>query len=528
MGEHLRQLLQETLVRVRIPVKKRPVMLHGNSFLQTLLEAHVQRLQSQQEAEEKPGGPPHRSDRHGTAPHAPPPSKEDAVTAAEEHFAHRVGRVVGILLKPSVASTLLSTEDHHSPRSTSGGHHPLPSTLPTMASANASGLQILPEAIYTHSTVWTSPTSWQVVVHFGERIDVMPLAAVSNTAMREDEHRVWVRTALFHASPAPHSSPTSDAAAAAASSLSTLPYVMTGEAGVLKNAQIQRLRHILQYLQLEEKTRQRLQAKECRVGGSASSHASERGNDEDEEEALEKLAKAFMKKEAEALMTSLHTSPGAPQEGGGDLSGVKEEEKEDDSDGEEEEMERAGSKRRRTPHDAVKPLVPLDTSSSSTMTTVEKDFAVQKQRLENLLAEKEMHVQQYRQLLSQKDRDLRNVLQHVQEADSEHAATLSQYEEKVRQGEQERMQLSRANEQASQQHATQLATASEKLLRMAQLAQKYKNVYEEAQLLATRWTAGGGGGARGGTEKKGGGADSERGDRHWTVDSVLQTLKQIP
>lgn len=531
-GEHLRQLLQETLVRVKIPLKKRASMIHGNSFLQSLLEAHVQRQERQHNTEEKNEGPHYHSHRRDTA-HAPssPPSSKDAVAAAEEHYAHRVGRVVGILLKPSVAFTLSSSDANHVSNTTGSPARPASGASPSIhtgtssrattstsaSGTNPSGLQVLPEAIYANAALWTSPTSWQVVVHFGDRVEVMPLAAVSNTAMREDEHRVWVRTSLFHGIPPPHH-PTGEASASS-NALSNLPYVMSGEAGVLKIAQIQRLRHILHYLQWEEKTRQRLQAKECHIGSSSS--AMSNPNDEDEEVALERVAMAFMKKEAEA-MASIQASARSSQGGEGNLLGVKEDEEQDeDSDGEE--VEKTGRKRRRrASHDPVTLLSAQDAAASSS--TIEKDYAVQKQRMESLLAEKEMHVQQYRQLLSQKDRDLRNVLQQGQEADSQHAATLSQYDEKVRQGEQERMQLLRANEQASQQHASQLATASEKLLRMAQLAQKYKNVYEEALLLAKRWTAGG----AGETEKKGGAGDSETGDRHWTVDAVLQTLKQMP
>lgn len=544
IGEHLRALLQDSLVRVKIPLKKRRDLIHENGFLHPLLHAYAQRHALAREG----GGADGKGSGDGggtvTSTLSTPSSSAshaDALIAAEEYYSHRVGRVVGVLLKPTVAATLVSNYEKSLPQNTNTN------TSISGSSPTTSVLRVVPEAAFWDPTLWSAPTSWQVVVHLGERVETFGLHAVSNTAMREEEHRVWMRTCIASASCFSSSHGERDGVGAASStskdsngkgtSLSSIPYLMSGEAGVLKVEQLKRLRHILRYLKTELQV-QRKVFEEHATGLHPSSSFSKLLQDQSvgisspaEEEALRQFSGALTKKEAEMESSSpLFLSPPiastyratrVKREDENTEMKTEEEDNDNDEDEEEESFGGEASTKRKRPRHASTNEAPRTLSSSALKgKTADSDFRIQ--RLESLLAEKERHVQQFRQLLSQKDREVRDLLQQRREAEVEHGNTIAVFEEKVKQGEHERQQLLRAQQQDRQQHTDQLATASDKLVRMAQLTQKYKSVYEEALSLAQRWTE------HSQQEHLGSTGVGRTGERQWTIESVLQTLKQMP
>lgn len=612
-GEHVRNMVQDMLVRIKIPVKKKSSLIYENSYLQPLIEEYIQRHELEKEnliKKEGEGDLCFRSEdnygRNRNLPSSSSSSHAAAVAAGEEYYAHRVGRLVGILLKPSVASTILANyesslakKSNNTNNSTSNTIHNHPSSPPSAVH------RIVPEAVFWDLALWTSPSSWQVIVHLGERVETFALPAVMNTTMREDEHRVWVRTCMrvllsFSCSGGEGSSSGGGVAPSSSSSssspptllkdgggggkvcfLSHIPYLMSGEAAVLKVEQVKRLRHILQYLQIEvqlqkrkhptadEKKGEHQQQQSGGVGGGAPSRA--------DEDALDQWGSVLMKKEEEerekekgrgetAFAPRPHDKacPQSRLQGGrqgGKKSKIKAEEDDDENEDEDDEEEgseyedgnRVGretpfSRKRRRGTTPARASAASPSSSPLLVVTYSADeYEAQRQRLEGLLAEKERHLQQYRQLVALKDREVRNVLQQVRESEAAHGSMLAKFEEKVKQGEKERQELLRSKQQESQQHADQLARASDKLVRMAQLTQKYKTVYEEALSLVQRWSSlpsppppssllgrgkdeeeekeGGGGQGAKDNNRRGGG---NGGNRQWTVESVLQALKEIP
>eukprot|EP00796_Vickermania_ingenoplastis_P000621 gene623-343_t len=165
-GAYLRQMVQDAVVRVRIPPKKRAALLHGNPYIKMLCNAFEKQYVEQQQKEQQSAAPsPSSAAPNALAVAGGEQLKRKAAELAEEQYMHRVGRLVGLFLKPSVAP----------------GGEPQSSTSSGTADASTQAL---------------SPTSWLVAVHLGEMTETFPLGCVSADPMREEEHTAWTRSAL--------------------------------------------------------------------------------------------------------------------------------------------------------------------------------------------------------------------------------------------------------------------------------------------------------------------------------------------
>lgn len=131
-GAHVRVLLLKTMVRVRVPFKRRTALLHSNPYHHQIVEHW------RQQRKQRGGG-------------SSSPSQQQQQAEEEEHFSFRVGRVEAILPKPQAAA------------------------------AAAEGP--------------SSPASWLIAVDLGETVCTFPLMCVDENHFREDEFRLWLRCA---------------------------------------------------------------------------------------------------------------------------------------------------------------------------------------------------------------------------------------------------------------------------------------------------------------------------------------------
>lgn len=172
-GGYLRQQVEDTLVRIRISPKNRNRLLYANPFQRMLIQ-EFEREQEELLMKQHRGGNASSLNDNGDPHQQQQQRRKKIMEAVEERFSHRVGKLVGILLKPSLAASRLSGS------SLTGGSGST-SVAPLEGSSVA-------------TDVARAPDSWRVAVQLGEYTETFPISCVSEDVMREDEHRVWRRT----------------------------------------------------------------------------------------------------------------------------------------------------------------------------------------------------------------------------------------------------------------------------------------------------------------------------------------------
>lgn len=138
---HVRSLLSNALVRVSIPTIKQPALLEGNTYVMAANAAAARGVGV--------------ADGDASSP--------NAVGGLSATMTHRVGHIVALLPRPGVTCVENKAE----------------------ATMDAEELQ----------------RQWLLTVHLGECVEVFPLRFVSNAVFSDEEHDVYVQTALGTSQP---------------------------------------------------------------------------------------------------------------------------------------------------------------------------------------------------------------------------------------------------------------------------------------------------------------------------------------